>query len=98
MKVAKLTKPVVDGLEPGDKPYVAWCGKEPGFGVAVRPTGVKTFIAQYDIGGRGGSTRRATLGRYGTNSGLRANTAGRFWRLTPLNAVTPRQHHIAFAS
>lgn len=75
MKVANLTKRVVDGLEPGDKPYVAWCSREPGFGVAVRPTGVKTFVAQYDIGGRGGSTRRATLGRYGTASGLTVEQA-----------------------
>lgn len=65
MKVAKLTKRVVDELKPDDKPYVAWCGKLPGFGIAVRPSGVMSFIAQYDFGGRAGSTRRATIGRYG---------------------------------
>ena len=65
MKVAHLTKRVVDGLEPADKPYVAWCGKLSGFGLAVRPSGVKSFIAQYDFGGRAGSTRRATIGRFG---------------------------------
>ena len=65
MKVAKLTKRVVDGLKPTEKPYVAWCGTLSGFGIAVRPSGVMSFIAQYDFGGRAGSTRRATIGRFG---------------------------------
>jgi integrase len=65
MKVAKLTKGVVDGLEAGAKPYVAWCGTLPGFGVSVRPSGSKSFIAQYDFGGRRGVTRRVTIGAYG---------------------------------
>lgn len=65
MKVGHLTKRVVDGLEVADKPYVAWCGKLPGFGIAVRPSGVMSFIAQYDFGGRAGSTRRVTIGRFG---------------------------------
>lgn len=65
MKVTKLTKIVVTDLKPGDKPYVAWCGKEAGFGVSVRPTGSKSFIAQYDFGGRRGVTRRVTIGKFG---------------------------------
>jgi len=65
MKVAHLTKRVADDLKPADKPYVAWCGKLPGFGLAVRPSGVMSFIAQYDFGGRSGSTRRVTIGQYG---------------------------------
>lgn len=65
MKVAKLTKGVIDNLEAGAKPYVAWCGTLPGFGVSVRPSGSKSFIAQYDFGGRRGVTRRVTIGTYG---------------------------------
>ena len=65
MKVAKLTKGTVDALEKADKPYVAWCGTLPGFGVSVRPSGSKSFIAQYDFGGRRGVTRRVTIGPYG---------------------------------
>lgn len=61
----KLTKPVVDGLKADAKPYVAWCGELSGFGVSVRPTGHKAFIAQYDFGGRSGKTRRVTIGTYG---------------------------------
>lgn len=65
MKVEKLTKTAIDALEPADKPYVAWCGQLPGFGCSVRPTGSKSFIAQYDFGGRRGVTRRVTIGTYG---------------------------------
>ena len=75
MKVPKLTKRSVDALKPAEKPYVAWCGALPGFGISVRPTGVMSFIAQYDFGGRAGSTRRATLGRYGVASGLTVEQA-----------------------
>ncbi len=42
-----------------------WCGKLPGFGLSVRPSGAMSFIAQYDFGGRSGSTRRVTIGQYG---------------------------------
>jgi len=65
MKVAKLTKREIAKLEPAEKPYVVWCGVLPGFGLSVRPSGVMSFIAQYDFGGRAGSTRRATIGRFG---------------------------------
>lgn len=66
MSKPKLTRTMVDGLEPRLKPYVQFCGQLPGFGVAVRPTGSKSFIAQYDFGGRNGVTRKVTLGRYPT--------------------------------
>jgi len=65
MKVAKLDKRAVEALQAEAKPYVAWCGKLPGFGLSVRPSGAMSFIAQYDFGGRSGSTRRVTIGQYG---------------------------------
>ena len=38
-----------------------------GFGLRVEPTGRKTFIARYRAGGgRSGTLRQATIGRYGT--------------------------------
>lgn len=64
MKVEKLTRGGVSALQASDKPYVAWCGTLPGFGVSVRPSGSKSFIAQYDFGGRRGVTRRVTIGTY----------------------------------
>jgi integrase len=66
MSKPKLTRTLVDDLTPRQSAYVQFCGQLPGFGVAVRPTGSKSFIAQYDFGGRKGHTRRMTLGRYPT--------------------------------
>lgn len=63
MKKPKLTKTVVDALQPRGSDYVTWCGALPGFGVRTRPTGRKAFIAQYDFHGL---TRKVTIGTYGT--------------------------------
>ena len=66
MKIEKLTKSEIDALPETGKAYIAWCGKLPGFGISVRPSGSKSFIAQYDFGGRGkANTRRVTIGVYG---------------------------------
>lgn len=61
----RLTKTIVDGLEPRTGEYVEWCGKLAGFGCRVRRSGAKTFIAQYRIGGRGNPTRKVTIGQVG---------------------------------
>lgn len=61
----KLTKRLLDGLEPRQSDYVKFCGVLPGFGVRVRPSGSKSFIVQYDFGGRNGVTRKVTIGSYG---------------------------------
>lgn len=57
-----LTKTIVDALLPRDRDYVTWCGKLSGFGVRTRPSGRKSFIAQYDFNGR---TRKVTIGTHG---------------------------------
>jgi hypothetical protein len=61
----RLTKQVVDGLKPKETDYVEWCAKLPGFGCRVRPSGAKSFIAQYRVGGRNSPVRKVTLGSYG---------------------------------
>jgi integrase len=61
----RLTKQVVDGLKRKETDYVEWCAKLPGFGCRVRPSGVKSFIAQYRVGGRNSPVRKVTLGTYG---------------------------------
>lgn len=61
----KLTKRILDDLDPHpDRDITAWCGEVRGFGVRVKPTGVKTFIIQYRT--RHGRSRRLSLGSYGT--------------------------------
>ncbi|MCB2072480.1 MAG: tyrosine-type recombinase/integrase [Novosphingobium sp.] len=62
MTKPKLTKSIVDALQPADRDYVTWCGQLPGFGVRTRPTGRKSYIAQYDFNGR---TRKVTIGTHG---------------------------------
>ncbi|MDP3659224.1 site-specific integrase [Phenylobacterium sp.] len=65
MATKRLTKDVVEELEPRATDYVVWCGKLPGFGCRVRPTGAKSFIAQYRVGGRNTPVRKVTIGSYG---------------------------------
>lgn len=60
--MAKLTKRVVDGLEPKEKDYFEWDDELPGFGVRIWPTGRKTYVAQYRAGGQ---TRRFKIGVHG---------------------------------
>jgi len=65
MSSDRLTKSVVDKLEPRDADYFVWCGKLTGFGVRVRPSGRKSFVVQFRTGGRGSQARRKSLGQYG---------------------------------
>jgi integrase len=62
--MAKITKRAVDALQPDkDRDVFAWDNELRGFGVRVKPSGVKTFLIQYrNIEGR---TRRLVLGQYG---------------------------------
>ena len=54
----------MDRLRPKATEYVEWCGKLPGFGCRVRPSGTKSFIAQYRLGGRSSPVRKVTIGTY----------------------------------
>jgi integrase len=66
LRRAKLTKRVVDSLEPGAARAITWDTALPGFGIRVETSGRKTFIARYRAGGgRTGVLRQATIGRYG---------------------------------
>lgn len=47
MSEVKLTKRVVDGMEPGDRDYVVWDREIAGFGVRVRRSGTKTYVFKY---------------------------------------------------
>lgn len=62
----RLTKSSVEKLELREREYVEWCGQLPGFGCRVRPSGAKSFVAQYRIGGRKSPVRKVTIGKFGT--------------------------------
>ena len=60
----KLTKLTVATLKPVEgKDVFEWDGELRGFGVRVKPSGVKTFIIQYR--NERGQTRRYAIGQYG---------------------------------
>lgn len=60
----KLTKSLVDDLPPDpDKDIVIWDDTVKGFGLRVKPSGVKTYLVQYrNLQGR---SRRFALGKHG---------------------------------
>jgi integrase len=62
--MAKITKRAVDTLRPDEhRDVFAWDSELRGFGIRVKPSGVKTFLIQYrNVEGR---TRRLVLGQYG---------------------------------
>lgn len=69
MATGFITKRTVDACEPQDRQFILWDGGDravKGFGLLVLPSGVKSYIYQYRLGGRAGKTRRYTLGRHGS--------------------------------
>src|SRR3954469_20865517 len=65
-RIAKLTKRTVDASAPTSVRYTVWDAELKGFGLRVAPTGVKSYIARYRVGGgRSGTLRQVTLGRHG---------------------------------
>lgn len=60
-----ITKKSVDECQPGAGPVFLWDTKVAGFGLLVLPSGARSYVYQFRIGGRGGRTRRYTIGRHG---------------------------------
>ena len=62
--MGKITKRAVDALQPvSGRDVFIWDSELRGFGVRVKPSGVRTFLIQYrNVEGR---TRRLVLGQYG---------------------------------
>jgi integrase len=64
MHMTKLSKRAVDGLAPlSDRDVFAWDGEVRGFGVRVKPSGVKTYFIQYR--NADSRTRRMVIGKHG---------------------------------
>ena len=61
--MAKITKRTIDSLKIGPKDFFVWDEELPGFGVRVLPSGVRSYVVQYRVGGR---TRRTAFSRVGT--------------------------------
>jgi len=65
MATGTITKRSVDALAKGERDVFLWDDELSGFGLKVTPKGVKTYLFQYRMGGRGTATRRFTIGRHG---------------------------------
>ena len=74
--MAKITKRAVDALQPDKRRDVfTWDSELRGFGVRVKPSGVKSFLIQYrNVEGR---TRRLVLGQYGALTSENARVLAR---------------------
>ena len=73
----KITKRVIDASAPESKTRYLWDSELGGFGVKILPSGRKTFIVQYRMGGRGKRTRRVTIGVHGSISADQARSAAK---------------------
>ena len=66
MPVVNLTKREVDAAQPREREWCLWDGQLSGFGLRIRPSGVKTYVVTYRAGhGRQAPIRRYTIGRHG---------------------------------
>jgi integrase len=65
MATGRINKSSVDATHPAEKEVLLWDDKIAGFGLKVTPTGAKTYLFQYRLGGRAGKTRRVTIGKHG---------------------------------
>jgi len=78
--VAKLTKRVVEGINPGEREVIVWDSDLPGFGVRVSPKGKRTYILKYRVGGgRGGTARKPKIGVHGVLTVEQARAKARQW-------------------
>lgn len=60
--MAQLTKPTVDAAHPAERERFICDEDLSGFGLRIFPSGRKSYVVQYKLGGRGGRTRRIALG------------------------------------
>lgn len=87
-----LTEEIAATAPPRSAEYTIWSDAVAGFGLRIRPTGVKTYIVMFRIGGRG-AQGKITLGRPGILSFDMAKRMAREVRFEALSGNDPRPMH-----
>ncbi len=64
MAKRKLTKRTVESIMPADQDILVWDEALPGFGVRVKPSGVRSYVVQYR-NRKTSASKRMTLGQHG---------------------------------
>ena len=71
----KITKRLVESLHPADRDTFVWDEELRGFGVRIKPSGVKSYLVQYR--NKHGRSRRLTLGTHGPLTAEKARELAR---------------------
>lgn len=87
----RITKSSVDAAQQGEKDYLLWDDRLPGFGVKVTPKGSKVFVYQYRLGGRGSPVRRYTIGKFGPITAEQARREAEMLALKVAQGVDPQR-------
>ena len=66
MPTGRITKSAVDSMCVGARDVFLWDAELKGFGLRTTPTGAKSYVLQYRMGGREAPSRRYTIGRHGS--------------------------------
>ncbi len=86
----RLTKRSVDAAKPEDKEYILWDVDISGFGLKVMPSGHKSYVLKYRVGGgRGGEPRKPTLGVHGKMTADGARKIAQDWLADIARGIDP---------
>lgn len=90
MAVIRITKATVDKIAPATKDQFLWDDRLSGFGCKITPKGVKTFLYQYRMGGRGSPVRRFTIGKHGALTAEQARREAETLALKVAQGIDPQ--------
>jgi integrase len=93
--MARLTKRAVDAAKVTGRDYFLWDDEMPGFGLRVLASGRKSYVVQYKVGGRGGETRRKSLGLHGVLTAEEARIEAKRWLADRAMGKDPIAEHAA---
>lgn len=89
MATVKLTKALIDALEPGPRRTYLWDSEITGLGLRVSPGGRLAFVLSYRT--RDGTKRQPVIGTYGTLTVVQARDLARDWLVEVRRGGDPSQ-------